>query len=81
MSLGQSSKRYTPTLRVTLNAQTDPMGSTLDHVIARGTPEFTPDLMVDRTNARHAHRTCNSTRGGGVPNSTQHDPATCATDW
>lgn len=45
---------------LTLDAQVDPMGSSVDEII----PRWRGGSTTDRENLRHAHRICNSTRGG-----------------
>jgi 5-methylcytosine-specific restriction endonuclease McrA len=61
-----------------LNAQTDPWGSTLDHVIPRSTPGFTRAMALDRDNARHCHRICNAKRQATSP---QHGHSSSTRDW
>jgi 5-methylcytosine-specific restriction endonuclease McrA len=45
---------------MTLNAQTDANGWTIDHVLPLS---LYPHLALDITNMREAHRKCNSSRG------------------
>ena len=48
---------------MTLDAQTHAYGWTIDHVLPLS---MYPELAVDITNMREAHRHCNSSRGNGT---------------
>lgn len=50
---------------MTLDAQTHALGWTIDHVLPLS---MYPELAVDISNMREAHRRCNSSRGTGVHN-------------
>ena len=48
----------------------DKWGSTIDEIVPRSTATSMAErrrLATDRANLRHAHRSCNSSRGNGPP--------------
>ena len=48
-----------------------PGADTVDHIIPRS---IAPELAEDITNCRPAHRSCNSSRGTGLPKHHKHMP-------
>lgn len=51
---------------LSLNAMTDPMGSTIDEVVPRSRSADKKRAALTYSNLRHAHRLCNSERGADM---------------